>query len=167
MAAGHIVGLPRCVRLALGQSASALTSLSGHWIDCVHGRRLLRSIVLDMDSSVSPTYGDQEGTAYNGHFACTCYHPAVRVQSVRRPRTVCAGPGNVHSADDWKNVLSRSWPVTGSATFAATSAPMPPFGAQSALQKLENGQRPIDQGAQGRDRGAGSGAAGTEPPPGA
>jgi|NGEPerStandDraft_6_1074524.scaffolds.fasta_scaffold192094_2 hypothetical protein len=20
-------------------------------------------------------YGDQEGTAYNGHFACTCYHP--------------------------------------------------------------------------------------------
>ncbi len=31
--------------------------------------------MLDMDSSVSPTYGDQEGTAYNGHFACTCYHP--------------------------------------------------------------------------------------------
>ena len=29
-----------------------------------------------MDSSVSPTYGDQEGTAYNGHFSgCTCYHP--------------------------------------------------------------------------------------------
>ena len=26
-------------------------------------------------SSVSETYGDQEGTAYNGHFACTCYHP--------------------------------------------------------------------------------------------
>ena len=25
------------------------------------------TIVLDMDSSVSPTYGDQE-TAYNGHF---------------------------------------------------------------------------------------------------
>ena len=61
---------------------------------------------------------------------------------------------------------NRSWPVTGSATFAATSAPMPPFGAQSALQKLENGQRPIDQGAQGRDRGAGSGAAGTEAPTG-
>jgi len=28
-----------------------------------------------MDSSVSPTYGEQEGTAYNGHFGCTCYHP--------------------------------------------------------------------------------------------
>ena len=31
--------------------------------------------VLDMDSSVSETYGQQEGTAYNGHFECTCYHP--------------------------------------------------------------------------------------------
>jgi hypothetical protein len=28
-----------------------------------------------MDSSESPTYGAQEGSAYNGHFACTCYHP--------------------------------------------------------------------------------------------
>src|SRR6516164_4308900 len=32
-------------------------------------------IVLDMDSSESPTYGEQEGSAYNGHFGCTCYHP--------------------------------------------------------------------------------------------
>jgi DDE family transposase len=31
--------------------------------------------VLDMDSSESPTYGEQEGSAYNGHFGCTCYHP--------------------------------------------------------------------------------------------
>jgi hypothetical protein len=28
-----------------------------------------------MDSSVSETHGAQEGTAYNGHFACMCYHP--------------------------------------------------------------------------------------------
>jgi hypothetical protein len=28
-----------------------------------------------MDSSVSPTHGEQEGTGYNGHFGCTCYHP--------------------------------------------------------------------------------------------
>jgi hypothetical protein len=32
-------------------------------------------LVLDIDSSVNPTYGGQEGTGYNGHFACTCYHP--------------------------------------------------------------------------------------------
>lgn len=52
-----------------------LTDLCGQWADCVHGRLSLRSIVLDMDSSVSPTFGDQEGTAYRGHFGCTCYHP--------------------------------------------------------------------------------------------
>src|SRR3954469_13338151 len=54
---------------------SALTDLSGRWIDAVHARRPVRGIVLDMDSSVSPTFGEQEGTAYNGHFGCTCYHP--------------------------------------------------------------------------------------------
>ncbi len=27
-----------------------------------------------MDSSVSPAYGDQERSAYNGHFCSTCYH---------------------------------------------------------------------------------------------
>ena len=28
-----------------------------------------------MDSSDSPTFGKQEGSAYNGHFGYTCYHP--------------------------------------------------------------------------------------------
>ncbi len=28
-----------------------------------------------MDSSVSPTHGDQENSVWNGHYACTCYHP--------------------------------------------------------------------------------------------
>ena len=58
--------------LASDENSAALIDLSGQWIDRVHGRRPLKSIVLDMDSSVSPTYGDQEGAAYNGHFACTC-----------------------------------------------------------------------------------------------
>ena len=35
-------------------------------------------IILDVDSSVSPTYGDQEGSAYNGHFGCTCSPPLFR-----------------------------------------------------------------------------------------
>ena len=38
-------------------------------------RKRTREIILDMDSSVSETYGTQEGSAYNGHFGCTCYHP--------------------------------------------------------------------------------------------
>src|SRR5215475_3202764 len=54
---------------------TALADLSGRWIDRAQARRARTTLVLDIDSSVSPTYGAQEGTAYNGHFACTCYHP--------------------------------------------------------------------------------------------
>jgi Transposase DDE domain group 1 len=32
-------------------------------------------VVPDMDSTEIPVYGEQERSAYNGHFECTCYHP--------------------------------------------------------------------------------------------
>jgi hypothetical protein len=32
-------------------------------------------IVLDMDSRESRVHGQQEGSAYNGHFDSVCYHP--------------------------------------------------------------------------------------------
>jgi hypothetical protein len=64
-----------------------------------------RSIVLDMDSSVSPTHGDHEGTAYNGHFACTRYHPLFVFNQFGDLEQCALRPGNVHSADGWKNVL--------------------------------------------------------------
>ncbi len=54
---------------------AALVNLPGAWIDRVHTWRPPKLIILDMDSSESPTYGNQEGSAYNGHFGCTCYHP--------------------------------------------------------------------------------------------
>jgi len=46
--------------LTASENLSALADLSGQWIDLVHGRRPPRGIVLDMDSSVSPTHGEQE-----------------------------------------------------------------------------------------------------------
>src|SRR3954452_10018950 len=54
------------------ENISALANLSGCWIDYVHARRPVRGIVLDMDFSVSPTFGEQEGSADSGHFGCTC-----------------------------------------------------------------------------------------------
>ena len=62
-------------RFETKSNLSALADLLGQWIDKVHQRRPPKMIVLDMDSSESPTYGEQEGSAYNGHFGCTCYHP--------------------------------------------------------------------------------------------
>src|SRR3954468_15075655 len=84
---------------------SALADLSGCWIDRVHARRPVREIVLDMDSSVSPTFGGQEGSAYNGHFGCTCYHPLFVFNQFGDLERCPLRPGNVHSADDWRSVL--------------------------------------------------------------
>ena len=58
--------------LATEANVEALTSMNGVWIDKVHDRHPPTKIILDMDRSVSPTHGDQEGSAYNGHFGCTC-----------------------------------------------------------------------------------------------
>ena len=47
--------------LATEANLAALTDLSGAWIDRVHDRRPPRGIILDLDSSESPTHGEQEG----------------------------------------------------------------------------------------------------------
>jgi hypothetical protein len=88
---------------------AALADLSGAWIDRVHARRPQTTIVLDMDSSVSETHGMQEGSAYNGHYACTCYHPLFVFNQFGDLERCELRPGNVHSADGWRNVLE---PVT-------------------------------------------------------
>src|ERR687884_2011544 len=84
---------------------STLTDLSGRWIDQVHGRRPVKGIVLDMDSSVSLTFGEQEGTAYNGHFGCTCYHPLFVFNQLGDLERCALRPGNIHSAEGWREVL--------------------------------------------------------------
>ncbi len=83
----------------------ALVDLSGAWIDRVYERKAQTTIVLDMDSSVSETYGAQEGTAYNGHFACMCYHPLFVFNQFGDLERCSLRPGNVHSADGWREVL--------------------------------------------------------------
>ena len=83
----------------------ALADLPGRWIDKVHTRRPPRIIVLDMDSSESPTYGEQEGSAYNGHFGCTCYHPLFVFNQLGDVERCALRSGNVHSANGWSAVL--------------------------------------------------------------
>ena len=57
------------------ENLAALADLPGRWIDAVHDRRPPKQITLDMDSSESPVHGDQEGSAWNGHFQSKCLHP--------------------------------------------------------------------------------------------
>ena len=91
--------------LARPENLAVLADLPGQWIDAVHQRRPPRTIVLDMDSSESPTYGKQEGSAYNGHFGCTCYHPLFVFNQLGDLERSALRPGNVHSADGWREVL--------------------------------------------------------------
>ncbi len=62
-------------------------------------------IVLDMDSSESPVHGAQEGSAYNGHFESVCYHPLFLFTEHGDCLAATLRPGNVHSADDWDDLL--------------------------------------------------------------
>jgi len=87
------------------EHVNALTDLSGKWIDRVRERKPIRELILDLDSSVSETYGAQEGTAYNGHFNCTCYHPLFCFNQFGDLERALLRKGNVHSADDWHSVL--------------------------------------------------------------
>ena len=91
--------------LAAAVNLSALADLPGQWIDLVHGRRPPRGIVLDMDSSVSPTHGEQEMSVWNGHYACTCYHPLFVFNQFGDLERCTLRPGNVHSANRWEGVL--------------------------------------------------------------
>src|ERR671926_318291 len=91
--------------LATEVNLAALIDLSGTWIDRVHQRRPPDGVILDMDSSESPTHGEQEGSAYNGHFGCTCYHPLFVFNQFGDLERCLLRPGNVHSADDWRSVL--------------------------------------------------------------
>ncbi len=87
-------------------NVAALADLSGAWIDQVHARRPQTTIVLDMDSSVSETHGAQEGSAYNGHFACMCHHPLFVFSQFGDLERCALRPGNVHSGDGWREVLA-------------------------------------------------------------
>ena len=84
---------------------AALMDLPGAWINQVHERKPPGGIVLDMDSSESPTHGEQEGSAWNGHFGCTCYHPLFVFNQYGDRSAVFLRAGHVHSAEDWRLVL--------------------------------------------------------------
>jgi hypothetical protein len=91
--------------LASDANVAALTDLNGAWIDQVNRRVELEELILDMDSSESPTHGQQEGSAWNGHFGKTCYHPLFCFNQFGDLERVMLREGNVHSAKRWRELL--------------------------------------------------------------
>jgi hypothetical protein len=91
--------------LTLQKNLAALMTMSGQWVDQVTPCRLMKKVIRDVDSSVSETYGEQEGTAYNGHFECECYHPIFVFNQLGDVERALLRPGNVASAHDWRSVV--------------------------------------------------------------
>jgi hypothetical protein len=64
--------------LSRPENLVVLADLPGQWINKVHGRRPPKTIVRDMDSSESPTYGEQKAAPRTGIWAtsaimrCSC-----------------------------------------------------------------------------------------------
>lgn len=79
--------------------------LNAQWVDKAMAHTPHRRIILDMDSSESPVYVEQEGAVYNGHFGCVCYHPLIVFNQFGDCEGSKLRPGNVHSAHDWKEML--------------------------------------------------------------
>jgi len=104
-ASTSLMGRYETETLTQSKNLELLTNLPGVWVDRVHQRKTPKTIILDMDSSVSPTYGNQEGSVYNGYFECTCYHPLFCFNQFGDLERAMLRNGNVHSADNWQAVL--------------------------------------------------------------
>ena len=91
--------------LGTRENLTHLSDVSGRWIDRAHRHRNLTKLILDMDSSVSETYGQQQGSAYNGHFEWTCYHLLFLFHPFGAVERVMLRRGNHASAKFWRRVL--------------------------------------------------------------
>ena len=100
-----VVGRFETEMLSERRNLTALMNLSSQWIDKAHQYQPLRELILDLDSSVSETYGEQEGSAYNGHFKRLCYHPLFLFNQFGDLEYAMLRRGNKASAKYWPKVL--------------------------------------------------------------
>ncbi len=98
-AAEKTVGRFETEILTEGNNLNRMDKMLFKWIEKVDKVRGVKTIILDLDSSESPVFGDQEGSAYNGYFKSKCYHPLFCFNQYGDCLKVKLRPGNVHSAD--------------------------------------------------------------------
>ena len=87
------------------KNLKGLAQMNSQWVEGAMVHTPHQRVILDMDSSESPVHGQQEGAAYNGHFECVCYHPLFLFNQFGDCEAATLRPGNVHSADDWQELL--------------------------------------------------------------
>jgi hypothetical protein len=93
--------LTRLENDVLGNSVGleALDGALSRAADALLKRKNKRRLIIDLDSTEDPAHGNQEGVAYNGHFAKNCFHPLFCFTSDGDCLGARLRPGNVHSAN--------------------------------------------------------------------
>jgi hypothetical protein len=91
--------------LASDENVQELADLRGRWKSEANRRSKTKKLILDKDSSESQIHGRQEGSAWNGHFECTCYHPLFCFNQFGDLERAMLREGNAHSADNRRAVL--------------------------------------------------------------
>ena len=91
--------------LATEENVRALPSINHAWVSKAMRSTDTKKVILDMDSSEFPVHGNQEGSAYNGHFISRCYHPLLVFNQYGDCEGATLRPGNVHSAEGWRDLL--------------------------------------------------------------
>jgi hypothetical protein len=91
--------------LAEEENIAGLATISRELIAKAEALGTPQRVVLDMDSTEVPVHGQQEHSAYNGHFESTCYHPLLLFNRDGDCLAAKLRPGNVHSADGWEDML--------------------------------------------------------------
>ena len=87
------------------ENIDALSSINSAWVSKAISSTKTKKVILDMDSSEFPVHGNQEGSAYNGHFCSRCYHPLFVFNQFGDCEGAVLRPGNVHSSDGWRGLL--------------------------------------------------------------
>ena len=101
--------------LAQDQNLAGLEAINRDLIARTESVDSRERVVLDMDSTEIPVYGQQEESAYNGHFESTCYHPLLLFnhgETVWPPnfvRATCTAPRVGKNSCCRRSNGSRSW----------------------------------------------------------
>jgi len=92
--------LSRFFRRFDNQSIEELNQANQELIDKVHQFRESKAVILDLDSTHSDTYGNQEAAAFNTHYGTVGFHPLVAFDGVTGDFLKAKlRPGNVYTSN--------------------------------------------------------------------
>jgi hypothetical protein len=122
--------------LATHENVGALAAINHAWVSKAMRSTGTKKVILDMDSSEFPVHGNQEGSAYNGHFCSRCYHPLLVFNQYGDCEGAYLRPGKFTRQTAGGTCCSPSWKDTGLWERSSTSRPTPPLPPRTSMHTL-------------------------------